>query len=237
MSHEHDHQRDIPPGMAEQLDLAHAGLVSFGHRPFLTEVEQLESWRPDVSDRRGSVRHLDDQPAGGPVRSTRHPGHRIRARHLPPGSGSGDLRLAGGHRLRGCVLSARPDRGLPCQHPRACARGRVSRHRPCHPRRRPLDHLAGGHRGGRCAWLRQCRDRPLRRPRRHRRRNRGQLGQPRHPDAAAHRVGRGARDPFRPGRAARLLATAGHVRVDARAGHDVAHDAGDLGTRIQGRHA
>jgi agmatinase len=46
MGHEHDHQRDLPPGLAEQLDLAHAGMVSFGHRPFLTEVEQLESWRP-----------------------------------------------------------------------------------------------------------------------------------------------------------------------------------------------
>jgi hypothetical protein len=37
---EHEPQRDVPPGMAEQLDLAHAGLVSFGHRPFLTEVQQ-----------------------------------------------------------------------------------------------------------------------------------------------------------------------------------------------------
>ena len=51
MSHQHDHgpQRELPPGMAEQLDLAYAGLASFGHRPFLTEVEQLESWQPDVA--------------------------------------------------------------------------------------------------------------------------------------------------------------------------------------------
>ena len=51
MSHQHDHgpERDLPPGMAEQLDLPYAGLASFGHRPFLTELEQLESWRPDVA--------------------------------------------------------------------------------------------------------------------------------------------------------------------------------------------
>src|ERR1700755_1268961 len=47
MGHENDHQRDLPPGMAEQLDLAYAGMVSFGHRPFLTEVEQLESARAE----------------------------------------------------------------------------------------------------------------------------------------------------------------------------------------------
>ena len=49
MGHEHDHQRDLPPGMAEQLELAYAGMVSFGHRPFLTEVEQLDAWRPDAA--------------------------------------------------------------------------------------------------------------------------------------------------------------------------------------------
>ena len=35
--------------MAEQLDLPYSGLASFGHRPFLTEVEQLDSWQPDVA--------------------------------------------------------------------------------------------------------------------------------------------------------------------------------------------
>ena len=43
--------------------------------------------------------------------------------------------------------------------------------------------------------------------------------------------------PLRAGRPARLLAAAGHLRVDARAGHDVAPHAGDLGARLQGRHA
>ena len=51
MSDQHDHgpQRDLPPGMAEQLDLPYSGLATFGHRPFLTEVEQLDSWQPDVA--------------------------------------------------------------------------------------------------------------------------------------------------------------------------------------------
>ena len=35
--------------MAEQLDLPYAGVASFGHRPFLTEPEQLDSWQPDVA--------------------------------------------------------------------------------------------------------------------------------------------------------------------------------------------
>jgi agmatinase len=51
MSHQHDDgpQRDLPPGLAEQLDLPYSGLATFGHRPFLTEPEQLDSWRPDVA--------------------------------------------------------------------------------------------------------------------------------------------------------------------------------------------
>ena len=51
MSHQNDHgpQRELPPGMAEQLDLPYSGLATFGHRPFLTEVEQLDSWQPDVA--------------------------------------------------------------------------------------------------------------------------------------------------------------------------------------------
>jgi guanidinobutyrase len=83
MGEEHDHQpqRDIPPGMAEQLDLAHSGMVSFGHRPFLTEVEQLDSWRPDVAI------------VGAPfdIATTNRPGARfgpraIRATAYEPGS-------------------------------------------------------------------------------------------------------------------------------------------------------
>lgn len=42
-------ERDLPPGMQEQLALRHAGLATFGERPWLTEPEQLDSWRPDVA--------------------------------------------------------------------------------------------------------------------------------------------------------------------------------------------
>ena len=88
MGHEHDHQRDLLPGMAEQLDLAYAGIVSFGHRPFLTEVEQLESWRPDVAI------------VGAPfdIATTNRPGARfgpraIRATAYEPGTYHLDLGL------------------------------------------------------------------------------------------------------------------------------------------------
>ena len=74
--------------MAEQLDLAHAGMVSFGHRPFLTEVEQLESWRPDVAI------------VGAPfdIATTNRPGARfgpraIRATAYEPGTYHLDLGL------------------------------------------------------------------------------------------------------------------------------------------------
>src|ERR1700759_3375599 len=88
MGHDHDHQRDLPPGMAEQLDLAYAGMVSFGHRPFLTEVEQLDSWRPDVAI------------VGAPfdIATTNRPGARfgpraIRATAYEPGTYHLDLGL------------------------------------------------------------------------------------------------------------------------------------------------
>ena len=35
--------------MIEQLEIAYAGLASFGHRPFLNEPEQLDAWKPDVA--------------------------------------------------------------------------------------------------------------------------------------------------------------------------------------------
>jgi agmatinase len=44
-----DPQRDLPPGLRQQLDLAHAGLATFGRRPFLSEPEQLDAWQPDVA--------------------------------------------------------------------------------------------------------------------------------------------------------------------------------------------
>lgn len=90
MAHEHDHgrQRDLPPGMIEQLGLAHAGVVSFGQRPFLTEVEQLDTWQPDVAI------------VGAPfdVSTTNRPGARfgpraIRASAYEPGTYHMDLGL------------------------------------------------------------------------------------------------------------------------------------------------
>ena len=43
--------RELPPGMREQLDLGYVfgGLSTFGQRPFLTEPAQLDSWQPDVA--------------------------------------------------------------------------------------------------------------------------------------------------------------------------------------------
>ena len=43
--------RDLSPGMREQLDLGYVfgGLSTFGQRPFLTDAEQLDAWRPDVA--------------------------------------------------------------------------------------------------------------------------------------------------------------------------------------------
>src|SRR5262245_22250320 len=42
-------RREVAPGMQEQLDLPHAGMVSFAQRPFLTEPEQLDEWQPDAA--------------------------------------------------------------------------------------------------------------------------------------------------------------------------------------------
>ena len=44
-------RRDLSPGMREQLDLGYVfgGLSTFGQRPFLTDAEQLDEWRPDVA--------------------------------------------------------------------------------------------------------------------------------------------------------------------------------------------
>ncbi|SRX82281.1 putative agmatinase [Frankia sp. EAN1pec] [Mycolicibacterium parafortuitum] len=85
---DHGHHRELPPGMAEQLDLAYAGVASFGHRPFLTEVEQLDSWKPDAAI------------VGAPfdVATTNRPGARfgpraIRATAYEPGTYHMDLGL------------------------------------------------------------------------------------------------------------------------------------------------
>ena len=90
MSHDHhDHpELELPPGMVEQLEIAYSGIVSFGHRPFLTEPEQLDSWKPDVAI------------VGAPfdVGTTNRPGARygpraIRATAYEPGTYHLDLGL------------------------------------------------------------------------------------------------------------------------------------------------
>ena len=74
--------------MVEQLELAYAGVASFGHRPFLTETSQLDSWKPDVAI------------VGAPfdIATTNRPGARfgpraIRATAYEPGTYHMDLGL------------------------------------------------------------------------------------------------------------------------------------------------
>ncbi len=78
--------------------------------------------------------------------------------------------------------------------------------------------------------LGQGRPAALRRARRHRRQHRGAPALARHPDAPADRVGRDPRPQLRPGGSARLLAAAGGLRLDARAGDDLASDARRVGS-------
>ena len=44
-------RRELSPGLREQLDLGYVfgGLSTFGQRPFLTDPEHLDAWRPDVA--------------------------------------------------------------------------------------------------------------------------------------------------------------------------------------------
>jgi agmatinase len=42
-------ERQLPPGLQGQIDLPWGGLATFGHRPFLSEPEQLDAWQPDVA--------------------------------------------------------------------------------------------------------------------------------------------------------------------------------------------
>lgn len=41
--------RDLPAGIRQQLGFGYAGLATFAQRPWLTEPEQLDAWRPDVA--------------------------------------------------------------------------------------------------------------------------------------------------------------------------------------------
>ena len=220
--------------MAEQLDLPHAGMVSFGQRPFLTEVEQLDAWQPDVAI------------VGAPfdVSTTNRPGARfgpraIRATAYEPGTYHMDLGLeifdwlevvdfGDAHCPHGQTershanirerVHAVASRGIvpvvlggdhsitwPAPPPSPTSTATAtSASSTSTPTPTPPT-------SSRATWL--SHGTPMRR---------------------LIESGRRARHPLRAGRPARLLAAAGHVRVDARAGHDVAHDAGDLGPRLQG---
>jgi hypothetical protein len=82
-------RREMPPGLAGQLSgSSYHGLATFAQRPFLTEIEQLEAWRPDVAI------------VGAPfdISTTNRPGARfgpraIRADAYDPGTYHMDLGL------------------------------------------------------------------------------------------------------------------------------------------------
>jgi agmatinase len=43
-------RRELSPGMRDQLNVpSYEGLATFGQRPFLTDPDQLDSWKPDVA--------------------------------------------------------------------------------------------------------------------------------------------------------------------------------------------
>ena len=188
-------------------------------------------------DRRRAVRRRRQPPAGRPLRAAGDPRGAVHLGRDPlaparrrPVRGP-DRRRRRRREHRAGLDRARPRDDLP-QGPR----GRRDRRDPDHPRRRPLDHLAGGDGHRRGPPPGQHRDRPFRRPRRHRHRHLRRAGQPRDADAPPHRVGRGQGQELRPGRPARLLAAAGDLRLDAGAGPALALHARDRGARRRGGH-
>ena len=187
MGHDHDHhpERGTPARhgrTARNRALGH-GVVRASALPDRTRTtRRVEARRRDCG---GAVRRRHHQPPRGPIRPSGDPCHRVRTGHLPPGPRPGDLRLAGGRRLRRRVLPAWSDRGVTRQHPGTRAHHRLARHHPRGSRRRSFHHLALGHCGRRRPRLRQRGHRPFRCARGHRRHHRGQPRQPRHPDASA----------------------------------------------------
>ena len=186
-------QRDVPPGLREQLDLAHAGLVTFGHRPFLSEPEQLDSWQPDVA------------VVGAPfdVSTTNRPGARfgpraIRSQAYEPGTYHLDLGIeifdwlevvdyGDAHCPHGQTEASHAN--IRARVGEVASRGIVpvilgGDHSITWPAATAVaDRYGFGNVG----------HRPLRRARRHGRHHRRQPGLARHPDASAHRVRGGAR--------------------------------------------
>ena len=222
--------RDLPPGLRKQLDLPHAGLATFGHRPFLTEPEQLDSWQPDVAI------------VGAPfdIGTTNRPGARfgpraIRAQAYEPGTYHLDLGIEIFDWLEVVDYG---DAYCPhgqtevghAQHPgqgrtRWPAAGIIpvilgGDHSITWPAATAVaDHHGFGNVGivhfDAHADTADIID--------------GNLASPRHTDAPAHRVRRGARAQLRAGGAAGLLAAGGRLPVDAGPGHALAPHARGVG--------
>ncbi len=182
--------------------------------------------RPGVAGggRRGRgrrpLRRRHQPPARGPVRPVGHPRHRLPGpRRLPAVAGPRRGRPAGpqGGRRRRRADAGRRDRA----GPGAAGAGGPHRGRgrgdPGGAGRRPHHRPARRDRGGPPARHGAGVGGPLRRPRRHRRHPVRLPARPRHPDAAADRVGRGPRRPVPPARPARLLAAPRRARLDGRA--------------------
>ncbi len=184
-------------------------------------------------DRRGADGRRDLGPAGRPVRPARDP---VRADHVGPGrvvdpARGRALRAAHRRRRRRRAGRALAPRAGPPRDPREGVPRRRFGRDPGGAGRRPLDHVPVGGCGRAPRVASQARGRPLRRARR-----RGELDLriadlARHADAPADRRGVGAGLELRPGRAARVLAREGDVRLDARAGVPLAHDRRDRGAR------
>ena len=223
--------------MAEQLEIAYSGMVSFGHRPFLTEPEQLDSWKPDVA------------VIGAPfdVGTTNRPGARfgpraIRATAYEPGTYHLDLGLEIFDWLEVVDFGDA-----------YCPHGQTER---SHANIRERVHaiasrgivpviLGGDHS---ITWPAATAVADV-----HGYGNVGIVHFDAHADTAdiiegnlaSHgtpmrrliRIRCRAGHPLRPGGSARLLAAPGHLRMDAGPGHDLAHHAGDLGPRLQGSYA
>ena len=155
------------------------------------------------------------------------------ARRVPARAGAAHRRAAGPDgRRRRRRRDVPGDIETALGRPRGGGReGRARRRDPGGARRRPLHRLPGRQGRGQRARPRPGLDDPLRRARRHRRHRVRLAVGPRPADAPAHRVGRAARRPLPPDRAARLLARARDPRLDGRGEDAVLRDDRDRAPR------
>ena len=212
------------------------GPTTFSNLPWVTEPGRDQPARRRRGDHRGALRRRRQPPARRPLRPARHPRGELleRVDQLAPARSRGAVRRP--HRGRRRRREHHPglDRARPRVHLPQGPRGGGDRRDPDRPGRRPLDHLAVGHRDRRGPPAGQHRDRPLRRPRRHGARGLGCPRRARDADAAADRERRGQGQELRPGGPARLLAAGGRLRVDEGPGDALAPHARDRGARRRG---